>query len=370
MHLSRREWLTMAGAGMLAFRRRAQPASRLRVIALGQSLILRDLRTQAVPGYSALRARLAQGDVRFTNLETAIRPADMTTTPPQAVSADAVVLDSLKDLSINLLSLANNHSGNLGEAGYRETMSATRARGLVTAGVGETLAAASAPGVLSTSHGAVALIAMASSAVPLTAMATGTRPGVNHVAMHDNTVDAPDAARVLGAIRTASSRSRVIVYQHDHYWAPDWHDTPDWKIAWCRQCIDAGAIAFISHGVPLLHGIEIYKGRPIFYGLGNFIFHLSLDLRGRVPKEYTEAQVWQSVIADVTFEGNRATDIWLDPIVLSSTPPVGEGEYILHGNPMLASGQDAQEILERLRALCGKRGTTLEIVGSRARIHL
>lgn len=65
----------------------------------------------------------------------------------------------------------------------------------------------------------------------------------------------------------------VFVYHHDHYWAPDWQDTPEWKKQWRRACIDAGATAFISHGVPVIHGIEIYRDRPIFHGLGNFIFH-------------------------------------------------------------------------------------------------
>jgi len=55
----------------------------------------------------------------------------------------------------------------------------------------------------------------------------------------------------------------VIVYQHSHYWdRGDWRRTPEWQKRWARRCIDAGATAFVGHGVPLLHGLEIYRGRP------------------------------------------------------------------------------------------------------------
>ena len=37
-----------------------------------------------------------------------------------------------------------------------------------------------------------------------------------------------------------------------------------------KAAIDAGADAFLGTGVHVLRGIEIYKGRPIFYGLGEF----------------------------------------------------------------------------------------------------
>ena len=39
-----------------------------------------------------------------------------------------------------------------------------------------------------------------------------------------------------------------------------------------RAVIDAGADVFVGHGPHVLRGIEIYKGKPIFYSLSNFIF--------------------------------------------------------------------------------------------------
>jgi hypothetical protein len=62
--------------------------------------------------------------------------------------------------------------------------------------------------------------------------------------------------------------------------------------------------------------------------------------------------------------------MWLDPITLKSDTGVGEGNYKLHGNPRLATGAEAQEILTRLATLSKAVGTDLEIVGTRARVKV
>ena len=46
--------------------------------------------------------------------------------------------------------------------------------------------------------------------------------------------------------------------------------TPDFLIDFAHKAIDNGADAFVGHGPHVLRGVEIYKGKPIFYGLGEF----------------------------------------------------------------------------------------------------
>lgn len=375
--MDRRRFLhTLAGSvGAMTVGRAWPRASGLRFTALGQSLILRDLPNQHIPGYADLRARLAGADVVFSNFEAAVGRALPPPGPndplPSAVIADAAVLDSLRDLSINLLSLSNNHADDGGVEGFAATIEATRRRGFTTAGTGSNLAEASRAGILKTANGTVALIAMASNALTPAGIATATQPGVNHLAVRPPVVDPSDSARVLDAIRAAARQTAmVVVYQHDHYWAPDWQDTPEWKKSWCRACIDAGATVFVSHGVPLLHGIEIYKGRPIFYGLGNFIFHLSIETSGRVPAQYQPIPVWQSVIARCEFDAGQVRSIALDPITLQSDVGIGEGSYKLHGNPMLAVAPEAIQILDRLRTLSQPLGTQIEIRGTTGHVRI
>jgi poly-gamma-glutamate synthesis protein (capsule biosynthesis protein) len=373
--LNRRDFLALAAAGAVAGRRGLATAGSLRLTALGQSLILRDVAGQRSPGYEAIRSRLAQSDVCFSNLEASIRGTsarDARAPDPNGVIAEPLVLDSLKQLSINLLSLSNNHADNLGVPGFLSTLEETRRRGFTVAGTGRTLSEASRPGELKLGDGrTVALVAMASSSIGAQSFASATRPGVNHVAQRDGVVDPIDSERILKAIKTAAAKGDwVIVYQHDHYWAPDWQDTPEWKKRWCRACIDAGASAFISHGVPLLHGIEIYKKRPIFYGLGNFIFHLSIEVQGNVPTQYQQTECWQSVVAGCEFKGGELQALQLEPITLKSDEGFGEGHYKLHGNPRFAEGREAADILTRLQRLSRAVGTDIEILGSSARVRL
>lgn len=372
--LTRREFLAGGVAGVLAARRGfAQTKPALALTVLGQSLILRDLAAQGNPGYDAIRARLAPADLRFSNLEVAIRGRLAQAEParPNGVVGDPVVLDSLRGLPIELLSLASNHAFDLNEAGVLSTLQEVDARGFTHAGTGRTLVEASGAGYRDRAGGSVALIAMASNALPVAAMAAEGHPGIQHLAVRNNEVVPADRERVLESIKAAASRARwVIVYQHDHYWAADWHDTPEWKQRWCRDCIDAGASIYVSHGVPLLHGIEIHKGRPIFYGLGNFVFHLALHLQGDIPAQYRETACWQSVIATCEFEGDTIRSVTLDPITLKSDAGIGEGRYLLHGNPRLATAQEATDILSRLRDLSKPFGTDLAITGTTARLTI
>src|SRR5207244_6087973 len=57
------------------------------------------------------------------------------------------------------------------------------------------------------------------------------------------------------------------------------HNTPDFLIELAHQVIDNGADAFVGHGVHNLRGVEIYKGKPIFYGVSSFFYH-----RGAAPE--------------------------------------------------------------------------------------
>src|SRR5262245_8934002 len=136
--VTRRDFLALTAAGATAARRVLTARSTLRLAAVGQALIQRDLATQFRPGFDQMRERLRGTDVAFTNLESAIRgPLARNATPTGAgVNSDPVVLDSLRQLSFNLLSLSNNHAGDLGEAGFLSTIEETTRRGFTIAGTG------------------------------------------------------------------------------------------------------------------------------------------------------------------------------------------------------------------------------------------
>jgi poly-gamma-glutamate synthesis protein (capsule biosynthesis protein) len=124
----------------------------------------------------------------------------------------------------------------------------------------------------------------------------------------------------------------------------------------------------------LLHGVEIYRGRPIFYCLGNFIYN--------VPPTLTyidEPMNWESVVAEVDFQAKALRSITLHPIVLNN---IGDGQPDIHneyannefldtrGLPSPANGSRATYILERLAELSKPFGTRFEMQGGAAQIIL
>jgi hypothetical protein len=71
---------------------------------------------------------------------------------------------------------------------------------------------------------------------------------------------------------------------------------------------------YVAHGDPSLHGVEIYKGRPIFYSLGNFIFQSPLSL---IVVDTYGPLAYMRAIAQVEFHSGRVFVIHYVPIVLS-----------------------------------------------------
>lgn len=78
-----------------------------------------------------------------------------------------------------------------------------------------------------------------------------------------------DVANVLRNVRRGKQFSDFCIATNHGHQPGNWsQEPPDYEQALARRLIDAGADAYIGHGPHQLRGIEIYKGRPIFYSLG------------------------------------------------------------------------------------------------------
>lgn len=352
--------LSTLTAATLAFGAVPLRADPLIVTLAGQTLVRYDGRVSAPPSFAEMAALLRGGDVTFTNLEAAVvGPKSEGPTRGEELlhSVGPEVVDSLKAEGFNLLALGNNHSWDLGTGGVVSTLEAVDARGLAHAGTGRTLAEATAPGYLATQAGKVALVAFASGKVGIGGAATATKPGLSELRLDEKTkvLNAADSARILASIREAAANARcVIAYDHNHYWEASMLDTPTWMQAWAHACIDAGATIFVSHGEPLMHGIEIYKGRPIFYNLGNFAFQTKTQEKWKGP------EIWESVMARCTFDGDRLTAVTLVPLVLNDQGEAGPRFIETRGWPRLATGARRESILGKLAKLSLPYGTTYQ----------
>lgn len=357
----------------------AADESPLAIAFVGQALIKDDLCTSAPAALAHARAALRGVDVAFTNLEVAIQPAQQNLPRRKgAVPAPPAVLDCLKAMGFTMLSLANNHAFDLGREGLFATIDEVRQRGFAHAGSGADAAAASAPAFAETGKGRVALVAMATGAVQLTpdTWAAPGRAGVNYLErMPDGRPNPEHKQRILDAVRAAARQAPlVIAYHHNHYWGEargsglppdrekrtDRFETLPWAVEWARELIDAGASVYVAHGDPTLHGVEIYKGKLILHGLGNYIFHSVGGTDRYGPLAY------MSVVATAQFSGGRVRAVGFTPVVLSLVK-TGESP---RGTPYLAEGAEAEAILQRLAHLSSRHGTTLRIDPSRQKAVL
>ena len=370
------------------------------VVLAGQSMIRSDLRSTKPAAVAAIRG-LLNGDVIFTNLEAAVAEPGQRAQEGRGFVTPPEALDALTTMGFNLLALSGNHAFDLKETGIANTIREADRRRIVHAGTGGNIAEASAPAYLRTPNGTVALVASASGLIAQGGRATLDHPGVNELRVNagdrqnaatedlpgapPNVPDADDAKRILQSIREARQHADVvIVYQHNHVFGarafstiftegmPERLAPNPWLRKWTHDEIDAGADIVVMHGAPLLHGIEIYRGRPIFYDLGNFIYN--------VPPTLTyidEPMSWESVVASVRMQGKSVLSISLRPVVMNT---IGDGQPDVHdpyasneflhtrGLPAAATGARAGYILQRVAEASKPFGTKVEVTGDSATI--
>ena len=195
---------------------------------------------------------------------------------------------------------------------------------------------------------------------------------------------AKDVSRVISAIREAKqSADYVFVSLHNHQVVgEDKSEVPKFLEELCHRFIDEGADAIVGHGPHLLRAIEIYKERPIFYSLGDFLVQLydvpfapaefyakygvdnrepAIELLKKRSHNFTrglmaDVQMLEAVIPYwETDESGRLTKLVLKPTLAS----VGNGKA-LEGLPQPNSGDG---FFERLKELCAKHGTVLQREG-------
>jgi poly-gamma-glutamate capsule biosynthesis protein CapA/YwtB (metallophosphatase superfamily) len=362
--------------------------------------------------------------------------------------ADPAVADDLKDMGIKVVSKANNHAMDWGIEGLQATERELDRVGLPHAGSGRNRAAARAPALIDTAKGRVAVVATASTftedsvaGLPLgdmpgrpgisvlrtkkiilvtAAEMTGLRAiaartgGAGEMAAlrpspsTEATIlgqtyriaDKPgltyemnrfDRFEILQAIRGAKQISDLTVFSiHAHETASgqsEDHAPADFLRTLFHEAVDAGADIIVAHGPHATRGVEIYKGKPIFYGLGSLFFlgsqrganpaYDEVESTGVDPHSFTRYEYsmrwmstlpqewWESIIAISEFEQGKVKEIRLYPLDLRYAE-----HGVLRGVPQLAAGDLARSILERVRRDSVRFGTDVRIENGIGTIHV
>lgn len=233
------------------------------------------------------RAVLGGADLTIGQLEvphattTAVATVDVPAPP-----ADPAHLAAVRRAGFDVLTLAGNHIADAGGEGIAETIEAAAAAGMATTGAGTDLAAASAPAVLE--RGGLRIGVLSFNCVgPTDSWATSRRPGAAYVQVltHYEPIganpggppkvhtfaDPQSLERMRGAVRAAAADVDVLVVALHKGLVHTPVALAAYETEVARAAIDAGAAAVVGHHAHILRGVELYRGRPIFHGLGNFV---------------------------------------------------------------------------------------------------
>ncbi|KAK1244216.1 hypothetical protein MKX08_002354 [Trichoderma sp. CBMAI-0020] len=172
-------------------------------------------------------------------------------------------------------------------------------------------------------------------------------------------------------------------YSFDHY-------PTDYQIKFARAVIDNGADFFFGHGVHTLKGVEIYKGKPIFYGISNFVFQNPQfrswrdDAAGRAPASLegpivgdgeanemrwawlSETENREALLISADYADGKLSRLLVYPADLGKTPRNGS----MTGTPTKPTLEVANEILGRLCEYSEPFGTKISMEDGVGVVHI
>ncbi len=245
--------------------------------------------------FAPVASILSGADLTAGNLECVITRKGEYEDKPYTFKAPLEALPLLKKY-FSALSLANNHSGDWGKAGFADMLTLLDQAGIPYFGGGRNREAALRPRILVARGRRIALLGYCDYP-PKSFAASGSRPGTAWLREKD----------VLAGIRAARAQADfVVLFFH---WGIEIQPKPEpYQVELAHKFIDAGADAVIGAHPHVVQPLEWYRDRPILYSLGNLVF----DYWPVDPK------VWHGWIARLTFEtGARPRvelfDVEMDP---------------------------------------------------------
>lgn len=295
---------------------------------------------------------------------------------------------AMRQAGFDVVSFAGNHCMDWGPEGLADTIANLRAAGLDVCGVGANIEEARAPVIREVDGLRIAFLAY-SSILPEGYWATEKRAGCAplraHTLYEQIEIDQPgtpprirtfafreDLEALLRDIRAARAAADFVVVSL--HWGI--HFVPatlaDYQREVAHQAIDAGAALILGHHAHILKGIEVYRGRTIFYSLGNFAVDLRMTPEHAASKGFREIQAlspgWEprfdslynfppdsrmTVVARAAFERDGRCAVAVLPACINDDAQ----PEVLH-----AGDERFDRVVEYLRWCCRDQGLDVRLV--------
>ena len=315
--------------------------------------------------YKSLTRLLRGADITFGNLEVCLTRGGYPAEKLVNLRADPGLAEELAALGFDLVSIANNHTMDFGFDGLEETISSLDKAGVPTVGGGRDIHQARKPVTLQCNGNRFTHLGF-SSCLPIGAEAGVTRPGIAPIRVTTSyeidpatlleqpgtvpvvrtTLSETDLLAVEQAIKRAKEESEfVIIGMH---WGVAYQELlAEYQRTLAHAMVDVGADLIIGHHPHVPHGVEVYKGKTIFYSLGNFVmqYKRSAELSALLASiginmDTTKEEGGETFIVGATFDENGAIETHVIPIVIDQ-----------RGFPRCAEEAAANRIIAKINRL-------------------
>lgn len=293
------------------------------VLFVGDMMFGRDVESVSKrrTGYTYPFARtldiLQSADITMGNLESPLTPGDSVVTESMVFRADTEWAQALADAGFDVVGLANNHLPNQGSDGIWDTLEALDAAGIAHTGAGMDRIEAESPAIRRVRDLTVAFLAYNDTDVVPDSYFSGDE--------HAGTalMDIEMMQTAVGAVRDLADVVIVTMHAGNEYVPlPSVRQTD-----FAHAAIDAGADLVIGHHPHVVQTAEVYRGKYIFYSLGNYIFDQmwSVDTR-------------RGIALDITLDHEAVVDVRVIPVEIDDY-----SQPHLISDPVIA-----RQILDRL----------------------
>jgi poly-gamma-glutamate synthesis protein (capsule biosynthesis protein) len=210
--------------------------------------------------FAGVRQTLAGCDVVFGNLECTLPGVGRTIPTEPRVIATPQLVRSIGDAGFNVVTLANNHMFDCLDDGFHNLRSLLDEMHVACFGAGDNIEEAAAPAILDVKGMRIAFLGAVDRSSGPHQFADAGRWGVAPL----------DVDRLAAQVRDLRETvNHVVVSLH---WGQERFRLPSpSQVAQARALAEAGASMIIGHHPHVIQGLEIHRGVPIVYSLGNFV---------------------------------------------------------------------------------------------------
>lgn len=220
-------------------------------------------------------------------------------------------LSAMKSAGVDMVSLANNHSVDYGYEGLLDTLRNLEQNDILYAGAGRNRDDAIKGAITEINSTKVGFLAYSRVVPDVRWYATTNRPGI--VGAYD--VHIPEVLR-----RIKELKEEVDILVLSIHWGVELSTEPrEEETRLAKMAIDEGADIIMGHHPHVLQGVEIYKGKPIFYSLGNFVFGSKNDLTS------------DTMIAQISITDKEIATIRIVPLKIEGGRPIKKQEELSSG---------------------------------------